>query len=331
MAENSPKPGPYALGVTWLRCDCDWTKGRLTKALGFKDDSVLSKYERGDIPLTLDMAEFLVSPLPHPPEALDVLAFAHHLIYPERPAEAPSPVSLTPEEHRRAHRAGMAGAAVAGAAIAREAARRIRREKEEAARREAREPWERLMAAEPEDRLALVAFSPDFRRWPLALLACEASERAAARKVKDSLDLATLAVAIAEQVQEPESWRRRLEGFCWAYLGNSRRVAEDFAGADKAFAKVWELCKAGAGSDPTLLPEWRMLDLEASLRTDERRFPEALDLLQRARAAAGEEPAAVGLILLKLVNLFNQKEDVQAALAASAEAAPYVEASGDRQ
>ncbi len=154
--------------------------------------------------------------------------------------------------------------------------------------------------------------------------------RAASRKVKGALDLATLAVALAERVPEPESWRRRLEGYCWAHLANSRRVAEDFDGANAAFAKVWELWKAGADSDPGLLPEWRLLDLEASLRADERRFSDALDLLRRARAAAGEEPAA-WRILLKMEHVFNQMGDVQAALAALAEAAPYVEASGDRQ
>lgn len=328
-----PEKTPTALGlaVTWLRCKCDWTKARLAKALGYSDDSVLSKLERGDNSLTRDRAEFLVSPLPHPPEALDVLVSAHDLIFPESPAEAPSPVSLTPEERQRAHRAGMAGAAAVAAAIAREIARRIERKKEDAARQQARVPWERLMSAVAEDRLALAACFPELRRWPLALLACEASVRAAARNVKEASNLATLAVSVAERAQAPESWRRRLEGYCWAHLGNASRVAEDFVGANAAFAKAWELWKAGAGSDSALLPEWRLFDLEASLRTAEQRFSEALDLLRRARAAAGENPIAAWRILLKMEYVFNQMGDVQAALAALTEAAPYVEASGDRQ
>ncbi len=330
---SMPEKSPSALGlaVTWLRCKSDWTKARLAKALGYSDDSVLSKLERGDNPLTRDRAEFLVSPLPHPPEALDVLVSAHDLIFPESPAEAASPLSLTPEERRRVHRAGMAGAAAVAAAIASEMACRIKRKKEDAARQKARQIWERLTSAAVEDRRDLVAGFPELRSWPLALLACEASVRAAARDVKESLHLAALAGFIAERVPGEESWRRRLEGYCWAHVGNSRRVAEDFDGADAAFAQAWKLWRAGTESDPELLHEWRLLDLEASLRTDERRFSEALDLLHRARAAAGEDPVATGRILLNMLNIFNQKGDAQAALAVSAEAIPFVEALGDRQ
>jgi tetratricopeptide (TPR) repeat protein len=328
MPEKSPSG--LGLGVTWLRCKSVWTKGRLAKALGLKDDSALSKLERSDS-LPRDKAEWAVSPLPYPPEALDVLDLAHDLIVAESLPEAPSPVSLTPEERRRAHRAGLAGGAAAAAAIASEMARRIQRKKEDAARQQARDLWKRLEAADAEDRLALAACFPELRRWPLALLACEASVRAAARNVKEALNLAALAVAIAERVKAPENWRRRLEGYCWAHLGNSRRVAEDFAGADAAFAKAWELWKAGAEADPRLLPEWRLLDLEASLRTAEQRFSEALDLLRRARAAAAENPVAAGRILLNIQHVFNQMGNVQAALAALTEAAPYVEASEDRQ
>lgn len=324
-------PSGLGLGITWLRCKSDWTKKRLTKALGYTDDSVLTKYERGDNALTRDMAEFLVSPLPHPPEALDVLAFAHDLIFPESPAEAPSPVSLTPEERRRAHRAAMAGGAAAVAAIDKEMAVRIELAKENATRQGAREYWERLMAAAPEDRLPAVACFPELRSWPLALLACEASVRAAARKVKDALDLAALAVAIAERVPGPESWRRRLEGYCWAHLGNSRRVAEDFAGANAAFAKAWELWRAGAEPNPGLLPEWRLLDLEASLRRDQRRFTEALDLLERARAAGEPSKSAVAQILLNKEFVFDQMGDTEGALKALTEAIPLVEASENRR
>jgi tetratricopeptide (TPR) repeat protein len=327
MPEKSPSA--LGLGITWLRCKCGWTKRRLAKALGFTDDSVLSKYERGDHSLTRDMAEFVVSPLPHPPEALDVLASAHDLIFPESLPEAPSPVSLTPEERRRAHRAGMAGAAAAATAIAREVARRIEREKEDAARQEARELWERLQGALPEDRHDLVACFPELRSWPLALLACEASVRAAARNVKEALNLATLAVSIAERVPAPETWRQRLEGYCWAHLGNVRRVAEEFDGADKAFAQAWTFWNAGADSDPPLLTEWRMLDLEASLRREQRRFSEALERLDQAREASGSDPAAAAHLLLQKEHVFSQIGDTQGALEALVEAAPFVEASGD--
>ncbi len=157
-----PKKSPsgLGLGITWLRCKSGWTKQRHAKALGM-DDSALTKYERGDNSLTRSKAEWLVSPLPYPPEALDVLAVAHGLIVAEPLPEAPSPVSLTPEERGRAHRAGLAGGAAAATAISKETARRIMREKEETARQQAPKVWERLMAAAPEDRLPAVACFPE--------------------------------------------------------------------------------------------------------------------------------------------------------------------------
>ena len=121
------------------------------------------------------------------------------------------------------------------------------------------------------------------------------SERMAAHRVEDALELANLALSIAERVPGAEGWRSRLKGYCWAHVGNARRVANDFSGADEAFARAWDFWRAGAGSGPELLAEWRLLDLEASLRRAERRFQAALELLDKAQAsAAGDDPQAAG-------------------------------------
>jgi tetratricopeptide (TPR) repeat protein len=110
-------------------------------------------------------------------------------------------------------------------------------------------------------------------------------------------------------------------------VANARRVANDFAGADEAFVRARDLWRAGADFD--LLPEWRMLDLEASLRRAERRFSEALELLDRAAQVAEEDPVAAGRILLNREFVCEQMGDLDGALAALAQAAPFVEASGD--
>ncbi len=69
-----------------------------------------------------------------------------------------------------------------------------------------------------------------------------------------------------------------MQGYCWAHIANARWVGNDHSGADEAFARAWDLWRAGsAQSDPDLLAEWRLLDLEASLRRAERRFPESLE------------------------------------------------------
>ena len=117
------------------------------------------------------------------------------------------------------------------------------------------------------------------------------SQRMAAHRVEDALELANLALSIAERVPGEEGRRSRLMGYCWAHVGNARRVANDLSGADEAFTRTWDLWLAGADSGPDSLAEWRLLDLEASLRRAERRFQAALELLDKAQAAAaGDDP-----------------------------------------
>jgi transcriptional regulator with XRE-family HTH domain len=197
------------------------------------------------------------------------------------------------------------------------------------ARREAEEIWIALERFPIPKRRRLIEQTLHARRsWALAQEVSYASERAASNSARDALELAGLALSIADRVPG-ESLRFRVQGYCWAYVANARRVANDLEGADEAFTRAWDLWWAGAASDPELLPEWRVLDLEASLRRAERRFPQALALLDQARAASGEEPMAVGRILLKKEHVFDQIGDTEAALAVLAEAAPFVEASGD--
>jgi hypothetical protein len=57
----------------------------------------------------------------------------------------------------------------------------------------------------------------------------------------DLLELAELALSIAERVPGEESWRSRLKGYCWAHIANARRVANDLSGADEALTRAWEL------------------------------------------------------------------------------------------
>jgi tetratricopeptide (TPR) repeat protein len=186
-----------------------------------------------------------------------------------------------------------------------------------------------MKAATRQERRDLVATLPEFRSWALAEQACEASVRAAAHRPEEALDLANLALFIAGRVPGEESWRSRVEGYCWAFVGNARRVDNDFAGADKAFARAWERWKAGAPSDPNLLPEWRLLDLEASLRREQHRFPDALTLLDKAMALKGSDMVIAARILLQKEHVLEQMGDIRGALTALTEATPFVEASGN--
>ena len=114
-------------------------------------------------------------------------------------------------------------------------------------------------------------------------------------------------------------------GYVWAYVANARRVANDFEGADTAFAQAWALWRAGAGSEPEPLYEWQLLDLEASLRRAQQRFSEALELLDRAATTCGGSKIAARNILLQKEHILSRMGDFQGALAVLEEAAPLIE------
>jgi transcriptional regulator with XRE-family HTH domain len=329
---TEPTPSPFHLVLSYLRNAAGWTMARLGRFLGLTDESMISAYERGVKRLTREKLDSLVEPFA-PPEAVDVLLFAHDLIFPEPLEEAPSPVALSPGERRTIHRATMAAGWTAGRIAAEtvwsELTRKMKKKKVEAAREEAGRLFKELMAVTPEERGGLVKAFPDYWKWALAVRFCEESVKRAAHRADEALALAELALSIAERVPGEEGWRSRLKAYCWAHVANARRVANDLSGADEAFVWAWDLWRAGTESDPELLPEWRLYDLEASLRRAERRFSEALDLLDRAREACGDNSLAIGRILLKRERTFDQMGDTQNALAALVEATPFVEASGD--
>jgi len=317
------------VALTYARSKFGWTKRRLAEAAGM-DDLALTRYERGVRELSRPMLISLLShlPLEDPEGAADALVFTHELVFPETPEEPASPIALTAEERRSINRAALAVGLAAAKAIRADLTRRKRAQKAEAARREAEALWARLRKVPQQDRRDLVAILPALRTVLLAARICEASERAAADKVNVALELADLALFIAERVPGGESLRSRALGYCWAYAANARRVDNDFDGAEEAFSQAWHLWEAGSEADCELL-EWRMLDLEASLRRAKHGFEAALDLLDRARRASGEDPLAVSRILLKKGNVLEQTGDNQAALAALEEAVPFIDASGD--
>jgi len=300
-----------------------WSKARLAAATG-TSVAQLTRYEKGDQELSRPKLRELLAPFPleDPEEVIDAFVFAHNLIFAERPAEP----ALTAAERRTMNRAARAAALAAAEALCVDWRRRKKAEKTEAARRAGEAAWARLQAEPPQAQRRLIAKLPQYGLVALVARVCEASVRpAAAGKADKARELLNLALFIAERVAEP--LRSRAQGYCWAFVGNTRRIAEDFVGADEAFDRAWKLWEAGA--DCELLPEHRLLDLEASLRLDERQFSQALNLLGRARAASGEDPIAVSRILLIKERVLDAMGDIEGALASLTEAAPFLEASGD--
>jgi tetratricopeptide (TPR) repeat protein len=86
-----------------------------------------------------------------------------------------------------------------------------------------------------------------------------------------------------EPFEEP--WIYQLQSLAWAGLGNAQRVQGDLAGAERSFETADTWWEAGTRSTGDALGyEPLLLDLKASLRMAQRRFPEALKLLDQAVA-----------------------------------------------
>ena len=165
-------------------------------------------------------------------------------------------------------------------------------------RRRARETWTFLAPFSPTRQQRLLAEIPEAKTWQLCEVVCEASVKAAANDAAKAVELAELALAIAQDAPAGVGVTpSQFQGYAWAFLGNARRVHGDLPGADDAFVRARELW-ADERDGLELLDASRVLDLEASLRSAQRRLPEALDLLDRALGAA-PGPGASARILIK--------------------------------
>lgn len=158
-------------------------------------------------------------------------------------------------------------------------------------------------------------------------MVCKESVDSARDSANRALDLADLALRIAELTPGDEAWRARVQGYAWAHVGNARRVKGDLPGADEAFVRASKLWQAGEESGTGLLAAARLLDLEASLRREQGRFQDALQLLDRALAADNGEHFQ--RILFKRATVFEALGDYASAVEALKRATPRVEATGE--
>ncbi|HEV7516683.1 MAG TPA: hypothetical protein VGR07_10320, partial [Thermoanaerobaculia bacterium] len=113
--------------------------------------------------------------------------------------------------------------------------------------------------------------------------------------------LAALAVGVAERLDSRSSSPdvSDLRARAWAELGNARRVANDLVGAEAALERSLARAEVGSG-DPLLLA--RLLDLTASLYSDQRRFEQAfqlLDLVHQIYCQHGERHLAGRALISK--------------------------------
>ena len=320
-----PRPSglPTHLTLTLLRSTRGWTQRELAQAAR-ASSNVLSGYETGFRPLSLRKLEDLSAAMGFGPAVVDValLGVETLLAVIESPPGA-SLVSLTEAEWQRIQRAV--------AASAREAAEKTRdvltecvraaRARED--RREAGEQWERLRRLPPRERRALVESDRELQNWALCERLCAESEKAAADEASRALELAELALRVAQLVPGEEDARSQIQGYAWAFVGNARRVGGNLPQADQAFVESERFWEFGAASDTGLLDRARLLDLKASLRKHQGRFPEALALHDQALEVS--HPESSTYILLNKAVTQEQMREFDAAITTLEKASAQVD------
>lgn len=159
-----------------------------------------------------------------------------------------------------------------------------------------------LLLLTEQQRQQRLADEPRFRSWALADLVLDRSLEVSFEDPEYGETLADLGLAVATTLERSDIAAAliadlRARGF--AYLANARRMRSDLEGADEAIAQARSWISRGTG-DP--VERARILDLEASLRLDQRRLDEAGRLLRRALAAyrAAGETRSAGKALITL-------------------------------
>ena len=314
MPPKPPAP-PLNAALTVLRVLRGWPQNELAAVLGCAP-TLLSDYEAGRKPLSRERLDEIAAVLGLPAGAVDQTLSYIKSMYSQF---APEGGALASGSRAETVVAQVAAAAemFARAVVSLGPLRRA-----EEARAQARALWERLKGQPPDRRRLLVENSLEFRSWALCELVCEKSLEAAADRADRALDLAGLAVRISELAPGEMAWRKRLQGYALAHLANARRVSGDLPAADETFARARSLWGGGAAGDHGFLQEALISGMEASLRMNQRRLPEALALLDQALTA--DRGTLRRQLLISRANILELLGDFEGAVNALREVAPVI-------
>lgn len=293
-----------------------WDPGEFAHALGISR-STLGRIESGKSELTEERQETAKAILDVTPEEFEAAVHLATLILERRKAGIAPPAP----DSRRGRLARQFEAVVRDARAFLES--KIREIEVEEAKKEAEHFWQELATRPQTERLLRVETCDEFLTPAFIARLCDESVNAAAKRASDSVELADLALKVAERAPGTEAQRVGRLNQAWAFVGNSRRVSNALRESDLAFTSSREFRLPGEGEEPEFFDPARPLDLEASLRRDQGRFAEALILLEQALQECW--PSARSRVLLLQAACFEQEGQPERALAALGEAQPAIE------
>ena len=276
------------------------------------------------------LVELCVAHMDRDLETVIEVVWAHSRAAGKLPVPPASPIPVTPEELRAIRRQSGPVGRQAVADHEERLIRGLRAEKVLQARVDAVARCEVLLSVIGKARRQLLD-QPVFQTFAVAERLCELSIAACAKTSwKDGLKIARLAWRVARRLPGSEAWRAMILAYTRAFIANAWRVGGDLDKADRLFTRAVTAWTRHRAADPDrILADWRLLQLEASLRSDQRRFAEALKLHTQARDAA--PPEAVAWVVVGKARTLTQMLDCAQALAALQEAAPWLAAAQDER
>jgi tetratricopeptide (TPR) repeat protein len=178
-----------------------------------------------------------------------------------------------------------------------------------------------------EDRDLLLRDSARFQTWGVFELLVERSLEASIQDPAFGEHLGLLALRLSDSLDRGRYGAERiadLRARAWAFVGNARRLRSNFQGAEEAFGQAYQQLKKGTRDG---LERAIFLDLKASLHRAQRRFDEALRLLQRAVdlfLTHGERHRA-GRSLVNVSTVHHYAGDLEAAISSLHQALPLID------
>lgn len=309
-----------AIVLAFIRQGQGWSQADLAREAGTAPN-VINDYERGRKPLTRPRLEQLLACLAVPADRIE--ATLSCLAGNRAAAMAPAgPGSLFPEARPQIDRLAL-GYGRLLEDFTRSTLHRLTLDGEALHGRQTAELlWRRLKPHTAAERRLLVEEVRKYRHWALVeRLAAESIERAA-NHPREALELAELALAVAERVPGDAAWRSRLTGHAWVHIANGQRVCNDLHAMEAALARGLKLWENGEPGDPGLLNAAIVPWIEAACRRAQRRFKEALKRIDEALELDRGELR--GRILISKSGIFDALGDPESSTAVLFEALPLI-------
>jgi transcriptional regulator with XRE-family HTH domain len=258
MLNKTDEPSTLPLIVVFLRFYARMTQAELGEEAGV-EQGLISKYEAGHQPPPEESLKRMARAVGMPWQLVAYLRRVYSALIrlARLPAREKDLVLDSMEELLDRMLVAMAPYMIEVAADL------ISEEEDPAERRlEADTVWLSLQGFSKSRRRRLLELSVDTTKsWALAERLCDASLEAVSANPEEALDLADLALWIAEKMEGEKARRSRVAGYCWAHVAHARRAVKDTAGAEVAAAQARKLWEQGSSSDDLLLSEVRVREL----------------------------------------------------------------------